>query len=295
TINLGDGNDTLNAQSTGGAYDYSYSTVDASSGDDIVYAYTPSDSTFIGGSGKDTLIFSGLINNWSIVRSKDTFGRSYVAVGGNKVYGFETIRFEQPDPSGLLYQTISGGVDVVDPLAPWRGKATMDGDSINEQALKLQALPDGSQLVGSAYGDALTGGNANDVLIGMRGTDSLTGNLGADLFVLRRQDWFENDRLIDFTAKVDKILLAEIDPGSTLFSRLSSRKLAKKALLTSADDNKALLSSAELVYSKVTGNLYYNPNGTALGLGSGGGLIAILPTGLTLSGADVLVSATQPC
>lgn len=295
SINLGDGNDSLNAQSTyPTGFDSSSSSVDAGSGDDNLRVYAPRNSVFFGGPGNDTIIFSTLPNAWRIRRSKDSLGRSYVAIGDNAVYGFETIRFEQSDPSGVLMQSLSGGKDPVDPLAPWRGRPTLAGDTINEQPLTLSADAAGSQLEGSGVADQLSGNAGNDVLIGRRGADILTGRGGSDLFVLRPQDWFENDRLSDFTPKVDKLLLASLKSDGSLYNKLSTPGRAKQAVATSIDDNKALVSGAEIVYSKATGNLYYNPNGKGAGLGDGGGIIAILPAGLTLSSADILVATTLP-
>ena len=289
TINLGDGNDFLNANSTYSSNDYSNSTVDAGSGDDTVYAYIPSNSTFIGGSGKDTIVFSGLTNNWSInTKAKDNLGRSYIAIGANKVYGFETIRFEQADPSGKLVQTLNGGKDAVDALGPWRGKSIIQGDSINEQPMSLNASSAGNQLIGSSFADNLAGRADNDIIIGMRGTDTMSGNGGADLFVLGLQDWFENDRITDFQPNTDKILLENLGQIPSLFASLSNKKTAAKTLATVKTDNAALIAKTILVYSQATGNLYYNPNRDSLGLGVGGGIIAILNTGLKLTGLDVV-------
>ena len=289
TINLGDGNDTLNAKFTGGSSDYYYSNVDAGSGDDTVYAYTPTNSTFIGGTGKDTIIFSGLTNNWSInTKAKDNLGRSHIAIGANKVYGFETIRFEQADPSGKLVQTLNGGKDAVDALGPWRGKSIIQGDSINEQPMSLNASSAGNQLIGSSFADNLAGQAGNDIITGMRGTDTMSGNGGADLFVLRPQDWFENDRITDFQPKSDKILLEDLGQIPSLFASLSNKKTAAKTLRTVKTDNATLIAETILVYSQATGNLYYNPNRNSLGLGDGGGIIAIMNTGLKLTGSDVV-------
>lgn len=55
-----------------------------------------------------------------------------------------------------------------------------------------------------------------------------------------------------------------------------------------ADDAVAAASSALIVYSRATGNLFYNQNGTAAGLGTGGHFATL--SGLpTLTASDILI------
>lgn len=303
TIHLGDGNDTLNAQARingqAGLTPFSVhsSTVDAGSGDDTIHAYKATYSTFYGGSGNDTIIFSGSRSNWSIAKGKDSLGRSYVSVNGNQIYGFETIRFEQGNggsPTGPGAKTLSCGKDLPDPLAPWRGKAVQAASSIHAAPLILKASAAGSQLEGGSFADQLTGDAGNDILIGRRGSDTLSGGGGMNLFILRRQDWFESDRISDFNPRTDKLMLTDLEPTSSLSQKLNSPKLAKTTVQTSRDDAKAASSSAEIVYSKSSGNLYYNANGSSPGMGREIAIIATLPSGLNLSSSQILVADMIP-
>ena len=159
--------------------------------------------------------------------------------------------------------------------------------------MDLNATSAGNQLTGSPFADSLAGGASNDIIIGARGADNLTGNAGADLFVLRLEDWFENDRITDFQPKSDKILLENLDQIPSLFASLSNKKTATKALATVKTDNAALIAKTAFAYSQATGNLYFNPNRASIGLGEGGGIIATLNAGLRLTGGDLVAGSGE--
>lgn len=127
TINAGDGNDVINVQSkqntasiaedplSGPGYtnpDYYYSSVEAGSGDDLVYAFLPYASTFNGGLGTDTILLYGTRSDWDleyvdgnrdgILDVTNSNGIDYIVAGGvrgyniadqNRIFGFEKIQF----------------------------------------------------------------------------------------------------------------------------------------------------------------------------------------------------------
>ncbi|HEY9656845.1 MAG TPA: hypothetical protein V6C65_00165, partial [Allocoleopsis sp.] len=94
---------------------------------------------------------------------------------------------------------------------------------------------------------------------------TLTGGTAPDLFQFnsdrpfKRKD-FGIDRITDFTPGIDKI---ELD--QTTFGAITPNQIA-----IVSRDGAARKSDASIVYSQATGKLFFNPNGTAPGLGSGG-------------------------
>lgn len=139
------------------------------------------------------------------------------------------------------------------------------------------------RLAGDGGKDTLTGGNGNDQLnggagddelIGGAGNDKLNGGAGADKFIYDTRKAFRRnaigkDRIANFVVGSDEIVL-----DKTTFASLNSR--AGNGFSTDSEfavvrnNSAASTSSAEIVYVSSTGNLYYNPNGSDAGFGSGG-------------------------
>jgi Ca2+-binding RTX toxin-like protein len=67
----------------------------------------------------------------------------------------------------------------------------------------------------------------------------------------------------------DKIKLTSYEPSATVFG--SSLKFAAVA-----NDAAVATNAATIVYSKATGNLFFNPNGAEAGLGTDGAQFATL-------------------
>lgn len=293
-IFLGDGNDHLeSARYASNYYHFQLSLVDCGDGNDSVDAGIASQSTFVGGPGRDTITFEGMIDDWQVQFLRDSAGQSYLAVGTNKVYGFQTIRFQKDDPVGLLHQDVNGGQDGADPFAPWRNKPTVAGplDSIiNPISLRLRASKSGSKLVGESLADTLLGGSAADVLVGRRGADTMTGNGGQDLFLLHYLDWNEGDVITDFNPSQDRICLTGFPGVAAVDADLANPSRRAGVLATGANDLNAVSASARFVYSRSSGNLYFNANGSDPGVGAAGTLIAQLPVGLDLNGQHLMVS-----
>jgi Ca2+-binding RTX toxin-like protein len=129
-------------------------------------------------------------------------------------------------------------------------------------------------LSGSVGIDTLMGGSGNDLLAGGSGNDLLTGDAGSDHFIYDTNGVFTTstvgiDQITDFVSGTDKIVL-----DKTTFSLLGSAigngfSLASEFAVVGSDAT-AATSSALIVYSNETDNLFYNQNGTLTGLGSGG-------------------------
>jgi Ca2+-binding RTX toxin-like protein len=113
-------------------------------------------------------------------------------------------------------------------------------------------------LYGDEGNDTLIAGFGDDALIGGNGTDRLTGGLGKDRFYLDR---FSDDTITDLNGK-DDVVVVPIEKIQSFAS------VANDSLL---DTNDSLV-----VYSRGSGGLYLNFNGTAPGFGEKGGKLGTL-------------------
>lgn len=114
-------------------------------------------------------------------------------------------------------------------------------------------------LLGGAGDDILSGDNANDLLEGGAGADRFTYDSGR---VFSGTD-FGTDNIADFTrSEGDKIAL-----GKTTFGldNVVGNGLWNYEFESVTTDINAQSSSAKIVYSSETGNIFYNENGTTLG------------------------------
>ncbi|MGL5134656.1 MAG: calcium-binding protein, partial [Planktothrix sp.] len=136
---------------------------------------------------------------------------------------------------------------------------------------------------GNSANNTLNGGKGSDLLIGNEGddqlnggaaNDTLTGGLGADKFVYNTNAAFAKsavglDIITDFTiGQTDQIVL-----DKTTFTSISSMAGTGFSVANEfaevTTDALAATSAAYIVYNTVTGGLFYNPNGTAAGFGTG--------------------------
>ncbi|MDZ8110074.1 MAG: hypothetical protein RM338_31375 [Nostoc sp. DedQUE12a] len=157
---------------------------------------------------------------------------------------------------------------------------------------KIDGLSGNDLLRGDGGNDTLIGGAGNDTLVGGAGNDVLTGGAGADSFVYNTDAAYNNtaiskDAIADFThSQNDKIVL-----DKTTFTAITSN--AGTGFSNASDfaiTSLGALSSAVIVYDSVTGQLFYNPNGSAVGFGNGG-LFATLQDAPTLTASDFVVQA----
>ncbi|MEH1940664.1 MAG: hypothetical protein V7L01_10655 [Nostoc sp.] len=145
---------------------------------------------------------------------------------------------------------------------------------------------------GKSGNDLLRGGTGNDILVGGAGNDILVGGAGADRFLYNTNAPFASsavgvDTISDFKhSQGDKIIL-----DKTTFSAITSA--AGTGFSNKSDfkiTNSAGTSTAKIVYDAVSGQLFYNQNGSAAGFGSGG-LFATLTGAPTLTVSDFVLQA----
>ncbi|WP_275944577.1 choice-of-anchor D domain-containing protein [Nostoc edaphicum] len=145
---------------------------------------------------------------------------------------------------------------------------------------------------GKSGDDLLRGGNGNDLLIGGQGNDTLVGGLGADSFLYNTNAAFTStavgiDTITDFNrSQGDKIILDKTTFGAITSVVGTGFSNANDFQVTSL----GAASNAVIVYDPLTGNLLYNQNGSAAGLGSGG-QFAKLTGAPTLTASDFIVQA----
>ncbi|MEH2045692.1 hypothetical protein [Nostoc sp.] len=158
--------------------------------------------------------------------------------------------------------------------------------------LNLTGTPNADVVTGTARNNIINGLAGNDILIGGAGNDTLIGGAGADRFLYNTNAPFALtaigvDTISDFKhSQADKIVL-----DKTTFNTLASTvgtgfSNASDFKITSS----AVTSTAKIVYDAVSGQLFYNPNGSAAGFGSGG-QFATLTGAPTLTATDFIVQA----
>jgi Ca2+-binding RTX toxin-like protein len=156
----------------------------------------------------------------------------------------------------------------------------------------LSGLGGNDTLNGGDGNDTLNGGDGNDTLNGGDGNDTLTGGAGSNQFLFNTPLATAGvDRITDFYIPLnDKIVLdksvfsaLETVAGNVLLTTdLSVINVAAAAEVVAAGN-----SLHEIVYNRLTGNLFYNPNNNAAGFGVGGGRFA------TIAGISTNLSNTD--
>jgi Ca2+-binding RTX toxin-like protein len=138
-------------------------------------------------------------------------------------------------------------------------------------------------LFGDLGGDTLNGGGGNDRLHGGFGFDTLSGGGGSDRFFFETalDEFFNLDRITDFTANLDKIVLDDdIFAGLGADGILTAARFHIGAAAADASDR--------IIYSRNTGFLFFDPDGKG---GVGEVHFATLAPHLALHSTDFVVVA----
>ncbi|MEH2183176.1 beta strand repeat-containing protein [Nostoc sp.] len=176
-----------------------------------------------------------------------------------------------------LNNNITGFKDSDDVINGQGGDDSIDGKGGNDF------------LRGGTGNDILIGGAGDDTLVGGAGNDVLTGGEGIDRFLYNTNAAFDStdvglDSISGFygvffatTTQSDKIVL-----DKTTFNTITS--VPGIGFSNESDfeiTSTAGTSTAKIVYDPVSGQLFYNENGSTAGFGSGGLFV-------TLTGAPIL-------
>ena len=181
------------------------------------------------------------------------------------------------------------GQNDIDFLYGGAGKDKLYGGNGNDF---VRGDEDNDTLYGNNGRDRLKGGDGNDILSGDADRDTLIGGAGSDRFMYSTNTAFNTnhigvDIIEDFGDGDDKFLLKK-----KTFSALASVdgygfSVANEFAVVSQDSQVAN-SSALIVYSTGTGNLFYNQNGSSDGFGSGGQFATLLDVD-TLTASDFII------
>jgi Ca2+-binding RTX toxin-like protein len=281
----------------------------------------------IGGSGNNILDATGFLNPGDIVLLKGGGGNDIlrgVTTVGNILDGGTGIDTMQGGSGVDVYivdnssdkvieTSASGGLDLVQASASFTLSANVeflsltgsgningtgneiDNTIIGNSGNNILKGGDGNDILNGAAGtDTLIGGNGDDTFLASRGNDTLTGNAGADRFIFDTGATFTTaslgiNTLTDFAHNLDVIVL-----DKTTFTALKSGAgngfNVASDFATVSNDTLAATSGAAITYSTSTGHLFYNQNGAAAGLGSGG-QFATLNGIPTLTASDFVIQA----
>lgn len=152
----------------------------------------------------------------------------------------------------------------------------------------LIGLDGDDYLQGNEGDDLLVGNNDHDVLYGGKGFDVLRGGPGFDGFLFGSKRAFvatdlNFDSILDFRQGEDLIALSD-KTFNTLNSNPGNGLTAAGDFATVAQLTQAATSHALIVFSRQGSTLFYNPNRSAAGFGTGGAF-ALVSEVTALSGA----------
>jgi Ca2+-binding RTX toxin-like protein len=286
-ITTGSGNDNLTqAGVIGGAVYRGNDQFSSGSGNDTLNAGLGNDGVS-GGAGDDLLILDYSVGDTGIglylyspsSTSNGAEGSGYRDPVVNSPVSLDRIYYTGIDRFQIT------GTSKDDSITGWLGNDTIKGGAGNDT------------IAGSDGNDILNGGAGNDTLTGGGGNDTLTGGAGADRFVYDTGSTFTTtsvgvDNIVGFRRRTDKIVLDK-DTFTALTSAAGGALSSSDFATINAATNGALIagsSSAKIVFNSFNGDLFYNPDGAAAGLGTGG-LFAHLSGLTSLSGSDFLVQA----
>jgi Ca2+-binding RTX toxin-like protein len=133
--------------------------------------------------------------------------------------------------------------------------------------------------------DTLTGGNGNDTINGGLGNDILTGGLGNDTFVFNTtlSSTTNKDTIKDFTIGQDAIQL-----DHAIFASLTAGALSADNFIANST-GKAADGNDYMVYNTTSGALWYDADGSGVGVAVQIALIGTATPHPTLSAADFSV------
>ncbi|MDZ7950701.1 hypothetical protein [Nostoc sp. DedQUE09] len=153
----------------------------------------------------------------------------------------------------------------------------------------INGLSGNDLLRGGSGDDILIGGEGNDTLVGGKGNNILVGGVGADSFVYNTDAAFTlnaigQDTIADFNhSQGDQIILDQ-----TTFSAIALTRTGFLDEYSNFQITTSAASTAKIIYNPLSGQLFYNQNGSAAGFGSGG-LFATLTGAPTLTESDFVL------
>jgi Ca2+-binding RTX toxin-like protein len=159
----------------------------------------------------------------------------------------------------------------------------------------IYALGGNDTVDGLAGNDIIYGDAGNDTLNGGPGNDTLTGGFGSNQFLFNTPLATAGvDRITDFSIPLNDRIILDKSVFSALDTRPGNVLLATDFAVINVASGAEVVAAGnsvdEIVYNRQTGNLFYNSNNAAPGLGRGGGRFAtIVGSPNNLSNTDFFV------
>jgi Ca2+-binding RTX toxin-like protein len=228
-----------------------------------------------GGSGNDTLIGAE--------------GNDYLdgREGNDYLYGREG---NDTLNGGAGNDTLLGG-DGNDYLYGGEGNDTLNGGAGNDT---LNGGAGDDSLDGSVGNDTLLGGDGNDILVGGAGNDLLVGGGGRDQFLFNAYAPFTTNAVgidvIQFFSHNNDIIVLDKTTFTTISSAVGTGFSNASEFAVVGTNSAAETSTADIVYNSMNGSLFYNPDGSVAGFGTGG-QFATLANNRFLSSTDFIIQA----
>ncbi|NEP80128.1 MAG: hypothetical protein F6K39_19355, partial [Okeania sp. SIO3B3] len=194
--------------------------------------------------------------------------------------------------------SINGGTGS-DRLVGGEGEDELNGSSGNDTLLGtsdndlLIGRPGNDIMLGGEGDDQLEGGIGRDRLNGGPGNDVLTGGGSIDRFIFNTNEVFLSqdvgtDEITDFSQTQGDIVLLDLKTFTAISSDPGEGFSVVEEYAVVASDQEAETSNAIITYNSNNGNLFYNPNGSETGLGSGGQFATLTNTPLLAAGDFVI-------
>jgi Ca2+-binding RTX toxin-like protein len=187
-----------------------------------------------------------------------------------------------------LTESAAQGTDIVESSVDFALGANFEELILTGTALAGTGNDLSNKMTGNASNNTLSGGAGADDLIGGNGSDVLTGGDGFDRFTYGAEGTVETgtDTITDFVRNVDLLVLSRQAFGLTT---ANGTLLSASEFQSVADDTQALSGTARIVFSRGSGNLFYNPDGAIAGF-SGGGNFTRLAGVNNLASSDIFVA-----
>nr|WP_287527751.1 calcium-binding protein [Okeania sp. SIO2C2] len=176
--------------------------------------------------------------------------------------------------------TLIGGVGQ-DTLNGDRGDDTVNGGPDEDKLFGksgndlLIGRPGNDILLGGDGNDTLEGGIGRDRLNGGAGNDQLTGGGSIDRFIFNTNVEFQSedvgiDVITDFSQTQEDIILLDLRTFTAINSESGAGFSIASEFAIVTNDQEAATVDGIIVYNSENGQLFYNPNGSQTGFGSGG-------------------------
>jgi len=208
--------------------------------------------------------------------------------------GLGSDRYIVDNQGDMLTESAGQGIDVVEASVDFALGENFENLVLTGTAISGTGNDLSNQITGNASNNTLNGGIGNDELIGGNGNDILTGGEGSDRFTygVTGQSLTPEtgtDTITDFVRNTDLIVLSRQSFG---LSTSSGTLLNATEFQSVTNDTQAATSAVRIVFSKGSGNLFYNPNGATAGFGTadGNGNLATLTNVTNLANTDILIA-----